>query len=92
MPRPRIKKKVCFNPKVCYFKPQGIPVKNLEIIELNLEETEALRLKNIENLEQTECGKKMNISQSTFQRTLKSAYQKISKAIIEGKAIRIEEK
>jgi len=62
----------------------------LEIIELTLEEAEALRLKNIEDLEQTECAKKMNTSQSTFQRILSSAYKKISIALINGKAIRIE--
>lgn len=61
----------------------------LEVIEITAEEAEALRLKNIEDLEQTEAAKKMNTSQSTFQRILSSAYKKISKALIEGKAIKI---
>ena len=90
MPRPRLCRKIRFNPNVTYFKPQGVPMRYLEIVELTLEEAEALRLKNIEDLEQTECAKKMNTSQSTFQRILSSAYKKISQAIIEGKAIRIE--
>ena len=90
MPRPRLCRKIRFNPNVTYFKPQGVPMRYLEIVELTLEEAEALRLKNIENLEQTECAKKINTSQSTFQRILSSAYKKISVAVIEGKAIRIE--
>ncbi len=61
----------------------------LEVIKLTLEEVEALRLKNIEDLEQIECAQKMNTSQSTFQRILTSAYKKISVALINGKAIEI---
>ena len=61
----------------------------MEEIELTHEEVEALRLKNIEELEQKECAKKMNTSQSTLQRIVTSAYKKISQAIIEGKAIKI---
>ena len=61
----------------------------LDIIELTLEEAEALRLKNIERLDQTACAQKMSTSQSTFQRILTSAYNKVSDAIINGKAIKI---
>jgi len=61
----------------------------LEVVGLTREEVEALRLKNIKNLDQIDAAKKMNTSQSTFQRILSSAYKKISKAIIEGKAIKI---
>jgi len=61
----------------------------LEVVELTREEIEALRLKNVKDLDQIEAAKKMNTSQSTFQRILSSAYRKISKAIIEGKAIKI---
>lgn len=61
----------------------------LEVIELTTEEVEALRLKNMENLDQIKCAKKMKTSQSTFQRILSSAYEKMTEALIEGKAIRI---
>lgn len=66
-----------------------MPLRFLEVVSLSLEEVEALRLKNIEGLEQKECAKKMNTSQSTFQRILSSAYKKISIALINGKAIEI---
>lgn len=89
--RPRIRRRVRFNPCVKYFKPRGIPLKDLLEIELTKEEVEALRLKNIRNLNQVECAKKMNTSQSTFQRILSSAYKKISEAIIKGKSIKIND-
>ena len=66
-------------------------MRNLEVIELTVEEAEALRLKNVKGLDQNKCAEKMNTSQSTFQRILSSAYRKISKALIEGKAIKIIE-
>ncbi len=61
----------------------------LEEVELSHEELEALRLKNIVGMDQVECAKKMKTSQSTLQRILSSAYRKISRALIEGKAIKI---
>ena len=61
----------------------------LEVVELTAEEAEALRLRNIKDLEQEEAAKQMKTSQSTFQRILSSAYKKITEAIIEGKAIKI---
>lgn len=89
MPRPRLCRRIRFNPNITYFKPQGVPMRHLGIIELTTEEVEALRLKNIKDLEQTECAKLMKTSQSTFQRILSSAYKKISEALIKGKAIKI---
>lgn len=64
-------------------------MRDLEVMEISAEELEAMRLKNILDLNQTECAEKMDTSQSTFQRILSSAYQKISVSLIEGKAIRI---
>lgn len=89
MPRPRLCRRIKFNPHITYFKPQGVPMRALDEIELTAEEVEALRLKNIKELDQAECAKKMNTSQSTLQRILSSAYKKISQAIIDGKAIKI---
>ena len=89
MPRPRLCRRIQFNPNITYFKPQGAPMRFLEVVELTTEEAEALRLKNIKDLNQKECAKQMKTSPSTFQRILSSAYQKTTEALIEGKAIKI---
>jgi len=89
MTRPKLCRKIRFNPEITYFKPQGVPMRALEVVDLTREELEALRLKNIKNLEQVECAELMKTSQSTFQRILSSAYKKVSEALIKGKAIEI---
>ncbi len=89
MVRPKICRRIGFNPNITYFKPQGIPLRDLKEIILQLDEYESLRLKELEGLEQEECAKKMNISQPTFHRLLSSARKKIAEAIITGKAIKI---
>lgn len=92
MSRPRLCRKISFNPNITYFKPQGVPMRELEIVKLTAEELEAYRLRYIKNLEQIEAAEKMRTSQSTYQRILYSAYKKIADALINGKAISIVKK
>jgi uncharacterized protein len=89
MPRPHKNRRVRGKARSSYFKPAGIPVNQLEIIILELDEFEALRLKDVLDLDQENSAKEMNVSQPTFQRILKRARQKVAKAIIQGKAIQI---
>lgn len=63
----------------------------LEEILIFHDEVEALKLHDIDGLEQTEAAKKMGISQSTFARTLDKVYKKLADGIINGKAIKIED-
>ncbi len=90
MPRPRIPRRVWFTPNVTYFKPAGVRMIFLEEVILTVDEFEAIRLRDYEDLSQTEAAKKMGISQPTFQRLYESARKKIADALINGKAIRIE--
>lgn len=90
MSRPKLCRRIRFRPNITYFKPRGVPMRHLEIVELTTEEVEALRLKNIKDLDQVDCAKQMKTSQSTFQRILSSAYKKITEALIKGKAIKIK--
>ncbi len=92
MPRHKIPRCVRFNPDVIYFKPQGIPLRMLEEIVLLPDELEALKLYEVDGLEQTKAAEKMKISQPTFARILDSAYKKVANALVKGKAIRIEGK
>ena len=77
-------------PNVTYFKPAGVPLRTLEDVQLSVEEAEAIRLKDLEGLEQEEGAERMNVSRPTFQRVLASARQKMADALLNGKAIRIE--
>ncbi|MGI5920979.1 MAG: DUF134 domain-containing protein [Syntrophomonadaceae bacterium] len=90
MPRKTKCRKVGFIPLVKVFKPVGIPLSALEEVVLKVEEIEAIRLKNLLNLEQEECAEMMRISRPTFQRILGDAYSKIADALSNGKGIRIE--
>jgi len=76
-------------PGADYFKPAGILLRELDEVHLALEEAEAIRLKDLEGLEQEECAQRMNISRPTFQRVLESARKKVADALLNGKAIRI---
>ena len=90
MPRPPKRRRVEFVPEVTVFKPAGIPLVDMEEETLLLEELEALRLKDLEGLEQEECADRMQVSRPTFQRVLSSAREKVARALVEGKAIRFE--
>ncbi|MDD4251289.1 MAG: DUF134 domain-containing protein [Candidatus ainarchaeum sp.] len=90
MARPRIPRRIDFNPESTYFKPAGIPLRSLEEIIISFEEAEAIKLKDVIGLEQNDAAKKMGVSQPTFYRILLIARKKIADAIINGKAIRIE--
>lgn len=90
MPRPRKARRVRFNPIFTYFKPAGVRLRELEEVILTVDEFEAIRLKDIEGLDQEQIGKKMDISQPTLHRLLVSARKKITNAIVKGKAIRIQ--
>jgi predicted DNA-binding protein (UPF0251 family) len=61
----------------------------LDIMELRLDEMEALRLCDMNGLDQEEAADRMEISQSTLQRTLAAARHKVATALAEGQAIQI---
>lgn len=88
--RPPRCRRVSSVPEATYFKPAGIPMRILEEVSLSIDEAEAIRLKDLEEMEQEEGADKMGISRPTFQRILASARQKVADALLNGKAIRIE--
>jgi predicted DNA-binding protein (UPF0251 family) len=90
MARPVKWRRVEVIPQVAYFKPAGVPLRVLEDVALTVEEAEAIRLKDLEGLEQGECAERMHISRPTFHRVLQSARHKVADALINGKALRIQ--
>jgi predicted DNA-binding protein (UPF0251 family) len=88
--RPKCPRRVEIIPSVNYFKPRGIPLENLKVIELSVVELEALRLVDLLGLEQDSAATKMGISRRAFWNELTNARMKVTKALVNGCAIKIE--
>ncbi|OGJ12568.1 hypothetical protein A3K82_00125 [Candidatus Pacearchaeota archaeon RBG_19FT_COMBO_34_9] len=90
MVRPKLCRRIRFNPNAVYFKPRGIPLKELKEVILLPDEFESVKLIDLMGISQEESAQKMQISQPTLSRILKSARKKIADAIINGKAVKLE--
>lgn len=91
MPRPK-KPRYCrqfagFN----LFKPAGIPLSQLEIVEVGLDELEALALCDFEGLHQEQAAEAMDVSRGTVQRLLQGARRRVADAVVHGKALVVSE-
>ncbi|UCG51440.1 MAG: DUF134 domain-containing protein [Candidatus Latescibacterota bacterium] len=84
------KRRIQLPPRFGHFKPAGVPKRFLEKIDLTVDEFEAIRLADYEQLEHLEASEKMNISRPTFTRLIEKARGKVAAAIIEGKELVIE--
>lgn len=72
------------------FKPICKPLSKLKSTCLTLDEFEALRLTDLEELKQVDAAKKLKISRPTFSRIVTSAHKKIADGLVNIKAIKIE--
>jgi predicted DNA-binding protein (UPF0251 family) len=89
MPRPRKCRRVACEPGVTYFKPAGVPLRELSESEISIDELEAIKLVDFEEMEQIAASKRMEISQPTLHRLLRSGRKKVAQALIKGQAIKI---
>ncbi len=90
MPRPKCTREIENLPAVSWFKPAGVPLRDLEEVVLTLDEIEAVRLADAEGLYQEQVAEQMKVSRPTVGRILASARKKIAEALVQGKAIRME--
>jgi uncharacterized protein len=90
MSRPPKTRKVCPGHAAAYFKPQGVPLHLLEEVVLGLDAIEALRLVDLEGLQQDAAGARMGVSRGTVGRLLERAHRVIADALVTGKALRLE--
>ena len=90
MARPKKCRQVSRLPRALYFKPRGIPMRELTEVYLPIEGAEALRLVDSKGLDQQSASVRMNVSRHTLGRILAQARQVVARAITEGMAIRIE--
>ncbi|MGC8763307.1 MAG: DUF134 domain-containing protein [Acidobacteriota bacterium] len=91
MPRPLQLRQVGRLPKIRGFKPMGIPMPDMEVLSLQVDELEALRLADREGLYQEEAAARMGVSRVTFGRILQKARAKVAEALLDGKALVIGE-
>lgn len=77
-------------PCAVFYKPQGIPMRDLESLVLSVEGLEALRLVDSERMQQVEAADRMGVSRPTLSRILGEARNTVATALFEGKAIRVD--
>jgi len=88
--RPKKIRWIKCKPEERCFKPECKPLKVLEGVILTMDEFEAVRLADVEQLKQIEAAEEMKISRPTFSRIINSAHSKIGDALVNIKAIKIE--
>jgi uncharacterized protein len=77
-------------PSPLTFKPRGAPMTELEVLELKIEELEALRLVDLLGFDLQKAADSMKVSRRTLTRDLKSARKKVADILVNGKAMVIQ--
>lgn len=92
LPMPRQKKCrfIQSQPDVLYFKPRGIPLRELDECVLTMDEVEAIRLADLEGRSHEDAASEMGISRTTFGRIVASARRSVADALLNGKSIRMQ--
>lgn len=90
MVRPQKERRIEQLPPVTHYKPAGIPLREIKEIILTFEEMEAIRLADVEHLDQAGAAQRMEISPPTFNRIVNGAHEKIASALWQGCALRVE--
>lgn len=91
-PRPR-KPRICCpsrRPSDNMFKPIGTPVSQLDMVEVEADEMEAMTLCDREGMTQAEAGEQMGVSRGTVQRLVTSGRKKVVDALLSGHVIVIK--
>jgi predicted DNA-binding protein (UPF0251 family) len=89
MPRPICPRTISHSPPSSYFKPAGIPLRDLDEVLLAADELECLRLADCEDRYHVDAAKRMGISRQTFDRIIRRARRKVACALVKGLALRI---
>ena len=87
MPRPRKERQCRHYHGDRVFKPRSIPMRELETVSLRTDELEALRLCDLEGLDQETAGERMGVSRGTVQRLVKSGREKVMGALVRNAAL-----
>jgi uncharacterized protein len=88
--RPKKTRWIKCSPKERCFRPKCKKTSELIGITLTIDELEVLRLSYLEEWEQSKIAKGMKIHRSTVSRILSSANYKVTDALVNIKAIKVE--
>lgn len=73
------------------FKPRGIPMRDLAVVHLRLDELEALRLCDLEGHTQQQAAERMGVSRGTVQRLLEGGRSRVVSALVTSSALVIDQ-
>ena len=90
MSRPTKWRRICCLPNCNRFGPLDEPVRRDHVIIMTVDEYETIRLIDLEDFSQEECGQQMNIGTTTVQCIYNEARKKLAAAIVYGKVLQIE--
>ncbi|WP_238786924.1 DUF134 domain-containing protein [Ferrimonas lipolytica] len=82
---------VCGRPANSCFKPNGVPMPKLEQVPLAADEFEALRLVDLQGMQQKQAAEQMEVSRQTLANIVKSARLKVVDCLANGKALMMTE-
>lgn len=89
MPRPFCRRRIGWQPGKFNFFPEGADRGSAEVIELNLDELEAIRLVDLDGLYQEQAAEQMGVSRPTLARILESGRRKVAEALVHSKGLSI---
>jgi predicted DNA-binding protein (UPF0251 family) len=89
MARPPNPRRIDPGLEIRVFKPAGTPLRGLQVVKLDLDGLEALRLADLEGLYHEAAAAQMGVSRATFGRILAEARARVAETLTEGKALRI---
>ena len=91
MVRPKRFRRIFQEPQIRCFRPDlSEDIDHINPVEITIDEIEAIRLKDYQDLKQEKAAEIMDISQPTFHRILNLAREKVATALIEGNMIKIK--
>jgi uncharacterized protein len=90
MTRPKCCRQIGIMPGKTCFQPEGAMLSSFEVVLLNLDEYEAIRLADLKGLYHEQAASRMNISRQTFGRIIEEARRKVADVLVNGKTLKIE--
>lgn len=91
MARPQRSRRICSEPKIASFSPDGLAGLRCDAtVTLSVDEYEVIRLVDFEGRTHEQCAEHMGVSRTTVTETYERARKKLADVIVNGKHLTIE--